>query len=109
MFRLLRPGGHLVWSTPKYGVNFVWVFVASIPDMLNIYEYIANKDITRILQGTRILKHALAIQKKGKGGKYTFLTKDDLENILLNIGFMQPTWTKTFSQQVWVNRVYKPS
>lgn len=108
MFRLLKPGGHMVWSTPKHNVNFIWVFIASIPDMLNIYEYIAHKDFTRILQGVRILRHALAIQRKGKGGIYTFLPKDELERLLLEIGFVNPVWEKTFTQQVWVNRVYKP-
>jgi len=109
MFRVLKPGGHMVWSTPRQGVNFVWVFLASIPDMLNPYEYIAHKDVTRILQGTRILKHALTIQKKGKKGIYTFLPKDELEKLLLQIGFVNPVWEKTFTQQVWVNRVDKPA
>lgn len=108
MFRLLKPGGHLVWSTPKYKVQFAWVFLASLPDMLNIYEYIAHKDVTRILQGTRILKHALAIQRKGKEGIYTFLPKDELESLLKKIGFVNLAWKKTFAQQVWVNRAYKP-
>ncbi len=108
MFRVLRPGGHLVWSTPKCGVNFVWVFIASAPDMLNVYEYIAHKDVTRILQGTRILKHALTIQKKGKTGVYSFLQKDELEKLLLQIGFVSPLWEKTFTRQVWVNKFFKP-
>lgn len=108
MFRVLKPGGHLVWSTPKHNVQFAWVFMASIPDMLNLYEYIAHKDIGRILQGTSIFKHALAIQDKGKRGIYTFLPKEELEDLLRKIGFKNPTWEKTFVQQVWTNRVYKP-
>jgi len=56
----------MVWSTPKSNIHFQWVFVASIPDMLNLYDYIVQKGITRILQGTRILRHALEFQKKGK-------------------------------------------
>jgi len=109
MFRILKPGGQMVWSTPKYKVNFVWVFLASIPDMLNVYAYIVDKDFSRILQGTRILKHALEIQRKGREGIYTFLTRDELERMLLEIGFVEPTWKKTFARQVWVNRVKKPN
>jgi len=108
MFRILKPGGHVVWSTPKLGVNFIWVFIASIPDMLNIYEYIVHKDYTRILQGTRILKHALTIQKKGKEGVYTFLSEEELKSLLEKIGFVEQSWEKTFAQQAWVNRAYKP-
>jgi len=108
IYRILAPGGHIVWSTPKKNVHFEWVFLASIPDMLNIYEYIIHKDITRILQGTRILKHALEIQKKGREKIYTFLNKKELEEMLIDIGFISPVWKRTFARQVWVNRVYKP-
>jgi len=107
-FRVLKPSGHMVWSTPKENVHFQWNFLASIPDMLNAWEYIYHKDITRILQGTKILSHALKIQENGKKGIYTFLPKDKLEELLLQIGFVNPDWEKTFTQQVWVNRVYKP-
>jgi len=108
MYRILKPGGHMVWSTPQKNVHFQWVFVASLPDMLNIYAYIVHKDITRILQGTRILKHALGIQKKGKKGVYTFLSKEELEMLLTQIGFRGFIWRKTFARQVWVNKVFKP-
>jgi len=108
MYRILKPGGHIVWSTPKKNVHFQWVFVASIPDMLNIYEYIVHKDITRVLQGTRILKHALEIQKKGRNSIYTFLSKKELEDLLQKIGFVNLIWEKTFARQVWANRAEKP-
>ena len=108
VFRVLAPGGQLLWTTPKEGVNFTWVFLGSIPDMLNLYEYIVHKDIGRILQGTRILKHALEIQKKGKNGIYVFLPKEELESLLKDVGFINLTWKKTFAQQVWVNSAYKP-
>ena len=108
MYRVLSPGGHMIWSTPKKNVHFQWVFVASIPDMLNIYEYIVNKDVTRILQGTRILRHALEIQQKGRDGIYTFLPKKELEDLLLKTGFANLVWEETFARQVWVNRAEKP-
>jgi len=108
MFRVLKPGGHMVWSTPKHNVQFTWVFLVSIPDMLNLYEYVAHKDVTRILQGTRILKHALAIQEKGRKGIYTFLPQDELGHLLQEVGFVNLVWEKTFTQQVWVNRVERP-
>ncbi len=107
-FRVLKPGGHLIWSTPKKNVRFEYVFLASIPDMLNIYEYIVHKDITRISQGWRILKHAIQIQKKGQLGIYHFLPKEELESILEDIGFKNMVWEKTFAKQVWVNRSQKP-
>lgn len=71
------------------------IFIVSIPDMLNVYEYIIHKDVTRILQGTRILRHALTIQRKRKEGIYTFLSKKELKELLLRIGFINPVWEKT--------------
>jgi ubiquinone/menaquinone biosynthesis C-methylase UbiE len=108
MYRVLKKGGHIVWSTPRHNVRFEIVFLASLPDMLNIYYYIKNKDLTRISQGWRILKHALEIQRKGKKGTYTFLPREDLENLIKKIGFVNLTWKKTFAGQVWVNKAHKP-
>ena len=107
-FRVLKPKGQLVWSTPRKNVKFQWVFLASLPDMLNIYEYIVNKDFSRILQGTRILRHALQIQKKGKKGVYTFLSIRELNELLQKVGFVSVCWQKTFARQVLVNLSYKP-
>ena len=107
MYRILKPGGHMVWSTPKHNVHFQWNFIHSIPDMLNIKKQISH-GVIGLSVGMRILKHALEIQKKGKKGIYTFLSKDELEKLLFKIGFVNPSWQKTFTRQVWVNRIYKP-
>jgi len=107
IYRILKPGGHLVWSTPKHNVHFQWNFVHSIPDMLNIKKQITH-GIIGLSVGMKILKHALEIQKKGKKGIYTFLPKNELENLLFQIGFVSPVWKKTFTRQVWVNRIEKP-
>ncbi len=109
MHRVLKPGGHIVWSTPRQNVHFQWVFVASLPDMLNPLPYIRNRDFSRILQGTSILRHALEIQRKGKEGTYTFLAIPQWEQLLREVGFVGPTWRVTFARQVLVNRVYKPA
>jgi ubiquinone/menaquinone biosynthesis C-methylase UbiE len=108
MYRVLKPGGHIVWSTPKQSVRFQWVFIASIPDMLNPIPYILQKDVTRILQGVRILKHALEIQKKGRQGIYTFLPMPEVEEILKEIGFSDLVWQSSFVRQVLVNKAHKP-
>lgn len=107
MYRVLKPGGVLVWSTPKKNVHFEWVFLASLPDMLNPYVYVVKKDIGRIIQGTRILRHALQIQEKGRLGIYNFLSKEELEEIHYKIGFRRTYWKKTFARQVWVIKAIK--
>jgi ubiquinone/menaquinone biosynthesis C-methylase UbiE len=107
MQRVLKPGGKIVWSTPRQGVRFEWVFLASIPDMLNPIPYVVKKDVTRILQGVRILKHALEIQRKGREGIYTFLDRTELEELLESVGLMSMVWQKAFTNQVWVNCAQK--
>jgi len=52
--------------------------LTSIPDILNLYDYIIHKDNTRIFQGTRILRHTLEVKKRGRKGIYTFFPKDEL-------------------------------
>lgn len=109
MFRVLRPGGHIVWSTPKPNVRFQWVFLASIPDMLNPVPYVAQRDVTRILQGVRILTHALEIQRKGRREIYTFLSPNECSSLLERLGFRNLAWRKAFARQVLVNKAVKPA
>lgn len=110
MYRILKPGGQLVWSTPKNNVRFEWVFLASIPDMLNVIEYIKKpkEELTRVYQGMAILKHALMIQKKGQIGVYHFLPIEELKSLLQEIGFVRTVFRKTFASQVWVISCSKP-
>ncbi len=108
MFRVLKPAGQLVWSTPKPNVRFEWVFLASIPDMINPMPYIRQRDLTRIIQGLRILRHAREIQAKGRKGIYTFLSTDEADGLLNGLGFVSSTWRKAFTKQVLVNRALKP-
>ena len=109
MHRILKPGGQLVWSTPKQNVHFEWVFLASLPDMLNIVKYIQNpkEELSRIFQGTAILKHALKIQEKGHKGIYHFLPIEELKTLLEDIGFARNVFRKTFAAQAWVISCHK--
>jgi len=106
-YRTLSKGGQLIWSSPKKDVFFEWVFLASIPSMLNLYEYVARKDITRILQGTRILAHGLEIQKKGQLGIYTFLETEEAIDLMKKIGFKGIVHRRSFIQQVDVYAAYR--
>lgn len=101
MFRLLKPGGTLVWSTPKENVSFTQVFLWSIPDILDPRAPLRG-DFTRILQGVRILKHAFEIQKKGEEGIYTFLTPEKLREMLTKLGFTEIEIKTSFAKQAYV-------
>lgn len=108
MFRVLKPGGHIVWSTPKRNPFFWRNFLAGLPDMLSIRKQIQHR-VFGLWIGMRILRYGLGIASKGRKGIYTFLEPEEYEEILREIGFVSFEWKKTFAGQVWVNRAYKPS
>jgi ubiquinone/menaquinone biosynthesis C-methylase UbiE len=108
MFRILKPGGHIVWSTPKKNPIFLMNFLAGLPDMLSPVKQIKHRTFG-LWTGVRILRYGLGIASKGKKGIYTFLEPPEYEEILTKIGFRNFEWRKTFAGQVWVNKAFKPA
>ncbi len=102
MHRLLKSGGKLVWSTPKKKVNFLWVFLASIKDVLD------PRHLENLYYGPAILRYALKIQKKGQKGFYTFLEKNEIISFLSEIGFQDIGIKTSFAGQVYVIKAVKP-
>jgi len=101
MYRLLKPNGSLVWSTPVKGVNFTWVFLASWRQILD------PRHPKRLYCGPAILRYALSIQKKGKKGVYHFFPKEKIEQILNKVGFKNIEFKKSFANQTWVINAHK--
>ena len=108
MFRILKPEGHIVWSTPKRNPIFLMNFLAGLPDMLSPVKQIKHRTFG-LWMGMRILRYGLGIASKGKKGIYTFLEPPEYEEILTKIGFRNFEWRKTFAGQVWVNKAFKPN
>ena len=108
MFRVLKPGGYIVWSTPKRNPFFWRNFLAGLPDMLSIREQIQHRAFGLWI-GIKILRYGLGIATKGRKGIYTFLEPGEYEEILRKIVFRNFEWKKTFAGQVWVNKTHKPS
>src|SRR3989338_958292 len=101
MYRILRPGGILVWSTPVPNVKFSKVFIDSIPDMVNSHQ------VENIIYGPAILHHAHTIAHRGRNFIYHFLDKRKIKQILTKIGFRDFKIKKSFSDQVNVIYVKK--
>lgn len=93
-YRVLKPNGQFIWSTPKKKVNFFKIFIASWKDILD------PKNLNHIYYGPAILKQALQIQNKGKKGIYHFLDIKDLEKILKDIGFIDIKFSRSMAGQV---------
>ncbi|PJE73537.1 MAG: hypothetical protein COV02_02055, partial [Candidatus Terrybacteria bacterium CG10_big_fil_rev_8_21_14_0_10_41_10] len=102
IFEILKPGGSFVWSSPKKGVRFWKVFVAS---RKNIFDF---KDIKNIYYGPVILKQALKIEKRGREGIYHFLVEEEIDKILTEIGFINITHKISMAKQVNIIKCKKP-
>ncbi|HBB56538.1 TPA: hypothetical protein DEW47_00675 [Patescibacteria group bacterium] len=102
IFEILKPGGGFVWSSPKKGVRFWKVFVAS---RKNIFDF---KDKKNIYYSPMILNQALKIEKRGRRGVYHFLAKEEIDKILTEIGFVNITHKVSMAKQVNIIKCAKP-
>lgn len=94
VYKMLKPGGVFIWSTPKHNVNFFHVFLASWKNIIDI------RHPKHIYYGPAILTQALRIQRKGKTGVYSFLKTDELKSVLEEIGFKNINLTRSMAKQV---------
>lgn len=96
MHRLLKPHGHLIWTTPVNGVDFTKVFLASWREVLDL------RTPKNLVHGPAILGYALKIQKKGKSGEYSFWPKDTIREEMERAGFSNIEIIDTFAGQAHV-------
>jgi 1-acyl-sn-glycerol-3-phosphate acyltransferase len=94
IYKILRPDGIFVWSTPKKNVNFGRAFAKSWKAVLDPHN------LSHMYYGPAILMQALKIQHKGKTGLYSFLDTNELREILEEIGFKDITFARSMAGQV---------
>ena len=94
--RVLKPGGTLIWSTPKRGVNFIFVAIASWRSFGD------RKHPEYRSYAWQILKHAMRIQEWGRREIYNFLSLSELEEMLHEIGFANITLRSSLAGQAYV-------
>jgi len=108
MFRILKPGGQLVWSMPRKGASNLLGALVSLRYIINPLRWIRYGVPIPVAAG-KIFKYTRQIERKGKKGIYVLLTKEEYEEMLASVGFVDPEWSIAFAKQCWVNRVYKPN
>jgi ubiquinone/menaquinone biosynthesis C-methylase UbiE len=106
MYRVLKPGGILVWSSPRKNANNLLGAVPSIGYALNPYLWFKQKSFLP-LGVAMILKHTRVLLKKGENGTYPILFRSQYDEILSSIGFIDSEWKDTFGKQGEANRVFK--
>jgi len=106
MYRILKPGGTLVWTTPRKDASNFSGFMASIWFVLNPYWSIK---LRRFVPSdmAKILKYTKQIVKKGKKGVYNILTQSEYDELLSTAGFVGSSWVTSFGGQGWVNKCHK--
>jgi ubiquinone/menaquinone biosynthesis C-methylase UbiE len=102
IFRVLRPGGHLIFSTPKHSVNFIYVALGSWRSFFNRQhpEYRSY--------ALSILQHAFQIQEWGRREVYNFLPIAELESLVHETGFRDIQIKSALVGQVFVISCQKP-
>ncbi|HOK35065.1 MAG TPA: methyltransferase domain-containing protein [Candidatus Pacearchaeota archaeon] len=101
IYRILKPGGVLIWSTPKKDVSrLTGALLASIY-LLNPCQWIKQKCFLPYF-AIKMIKFFTPVEE------YTFLSEEEYENLLIQIGFQNSKWKISFGKQVLVNKVNKP-
>lgn len=105
LFRILKPGGELVWSTPKENFHPEICFISAAPDVLR-----ERKNVPKLFSKLpKYLRYGRALREKAKKGIYTYLPMKEWDEILLQeVGFVHPKWRFVFWAQCYVNKVYRP-
>jgi len=106
IYRVLKPGGVLVWSSPCKDANNILGVIPSVGYALNPYLWFKLKTFLPI-GIVMILKHTKTLLKKGKSGIYPILSRARYEEISSSVGFVNSEWEYTFGHQGEANRVYK--
>ena len=107
MFRILKPGGHMVWSLPRENVSNLMGALISMKHILNPVHWLRYRVFLPVA-AVKVFRYTHQIEEKGEQGTYLLLTKEECDEILASVGFMNPEWDIAFARQCWVNRVYKP-
>ena len=88
---MLRPGGKIVWSTPRRNPRFLWVFLASWRALLFSREvYHAGK---------KILGYARELARRAANGRYNYLSREELIDLMHRAGFSDVRLRKSYARQ----------
>jgi SAM-dependent methyltransferase len=103
IFRVLRPGGRLVFSVNVPEPNFWRILWKS----LNPFK------ITRpgrtLMNALRMQRYGTWLKREARRGRFHFLPIEDLRRRLEQVGYRQPWHQLSYARQAYVIRVFKPA
>jgi ubiquinone/menaquinone biosynthesis C-methylase UbiE len=107
-YRVLKPGGILIWTTPKKNAN-------TLQGLLYCLRYLLDPSRWRkhgrslLLATLKTMKYTREVERKSRKGIYNLLEKEECEKMLRSIGFTDLEWKGVFAGQSWINRAKKPA
>jgi len=107
LFRILKPGGVLIWSIQMKGLSFLRGVLFGLGYVLNPYQWIKKKCFLPLF-AIKVIKLFKPLLEKGEKGIYPLLSQREYEELLISIGFKNPRWKITPEKQMLVNKVNKP-
>jgi len=107
LFRILKPGGVLVWSSFGKEINRQKAAKVYFKYLLNPAEWIRARYFLPIF-AFKIFRWAKPFEEKIKKGVYHSLSEQEYDELLLLAGFENSEWKRTFANQLLVNKVNKP-
>ncbi len=107
LYRILKPGGVLIWSFMRVDLNPVKGALKYMGYLLNPIEWIKARYFLP-KYAIKMVKWAKPFREKLKKGIYHRITKEECEKLLLSVGFENPEFKLTFAEQFFVNKANKP-
>ncbi len=100
--RTLKPGGRIIWSTPKKDMNTKVNLIGAVSAILkNIHK-------PHFIEKVKILaKYGKELEIKGKEGVYTYLYTEEWDTILKDAELDTYLWDEVFWHQTIVNKAIK--
>lgn len=106
-YRVLKPGGMLIWTVPRPDAGVLTGLPHTLRYLLNPLRW-RKYGLSLAVATLRTAKYIREIERKGKSGIYSLVTRAQCEKMLSSIGFVGLEWKLVFARQSWLNRALKP-
>ncbi len=107
-YRVLKPGGILIWTMPKKNADTLYGLFHSLKYLLNPSRW-QKYGPSLLLTTMKAARYTRKIDRKAKSGIYALLDKEECEQMLYSIGFIDLEWKNVFARQSWLNKARKPA
>jgi ubiquinone/menaquinone biosynthesis C-methylase UbiE len=102
LFRVLKPGGRLVFSVNKPHVRFWPIFWKSLRLAFRV-----SKPVKTLINVVKMLAYGHWLQREAKRGRFHYFPIEEIEQRLRHLGFREFRYRKSYAGQAYVVAVTK--